>query len=385
MYERLMAAPLGDARRDVLLLGPRQVGKSTLLRSLRPDLAIDLASPATFREYASHPERLERELAAAPAATKTIFLDEVQKVPALLDAVQSIVDAKPKRFRFLLSGSSARKLRRGQANLLPGRVHVHQLHPLFARELGDEFTIDRALAHGMLPGIWSEGDAALRAADLRGYVDAYLREEVQAEAIVRNIGHYARLLDHVAAASGRILNAGSLAQDAGIRYETVRRYLEAMEDTLILIRVKAWSGSDRASLVAHPKLFLFDLGVRNALLRRPLARAHDDERGLLLEHFVAQELFGRRGTLWPEMELFHYRTKHGAEVDFILEAGRETWAVEVKAGANVARSDCSGIQSFAERARGRVRKIVVFLGTRPQRIDDVEVLPLARFLEELPS
>ncbi len=139
MYERFLAGALGSTPRSVLLLGPRQVGKSTLLAALRPDLTLNLASPTTFRDYVSRPEQLEHELDAAPATTRTVFIDEVQRVPALLDIAQVFLDRRPPRFRFLLSGSSARKLRRGHANLLPGRLHVHHLHPLLAGELGDDF------------------------------------------------------------------------------------------------------------------------------------------------------------------------------------------------------------------------------------------------------
>lgn len=227
------------------------MGKSTLLGSLEPDFRLNLTSLATFREYVARPERLEAELGAAPSTTRTVFIDEVQRIPALLDGIQAIVDAHPRRFRFLLSGSSARKLRRGHANLLPGRILLHYLHLLFARELRDDFDLDRALAHGTLPGIYADGDPESRAATLRSYVDAYLREEIQAEALVRDIGGYSRLLDLVAAASGRVVNLHALSRDAAVSYETARRYLDVLEDTLILFRIPAWRGSDRASLVAH--------------------------------------------------------------------------------------------------------------------------------------
>ena len=226
MYERRLSGVLRSSPRSVLLLGPRQVGKSTLLAALQPDLTLNLARPSTFRDFVSHPERLERELAAAPASTETVFIDEVQRVPALLDAVQVLLDQRPPRFRFLLSASSARKLRHGRANLLPGRVHVHYLHPLLAGEIGADFDLNRALAHGTLPGIYTEPDPATRAADLRAYADTYLREEVQAEALVRHVGGFARLLDLVAASSGRIVNTHALCKDAGLGYETARRYLE---------------------------------------------------------------------------------------------------------------------------------------------------------------
>jgi len=385
VYERALRARLQAGRRSVLLLGPRQVGKSTLLGSLKPDITINLASPAAFRDYVSRSERLEAELRGAGAKTRTVLIDEVQRVPALLDAVQVVLDEFPRRFRFLLSGSSARKLRRGQVNLLPGRLHVHYMHPLMAEELGDDFELERALSHGTLPGIYAETDGDTRAADLRAYVDVYLREEIQAEALVRDVGGYSRLLDLVAASSGRILNVHALSIDSGISYETTRRYLDVLEDTLVSFTVPAWRASDRAILLAHSKIFLFDLGVRNALLLRPLDRPQPDEKGLLLEHLVAYEIYRRLGTLWPEAKLFHYRTKHRVEVDFVVQVGRELWGIEVKASRNVSRKDCAALDSFAEATAGVTRRIVVFLGPRRQKLDRVEAVPLMEFLSELPS
>jgi len=346
---------------------------------------IDLSSLSAFRQYAAHPEQLESELLAAGPEIKTVFLDEIQRVPALLDAVQYIHDSNPGRFRFLLSGSSARKLRRGGANLLAGRVHVHYLHPLVAAELGEDFNLDRYLAQGSLPGIYAQRDAQTRNQTLRSYVDTYLREEIQAEALVRDVGAYSRLLDLVAASSGRVINLNSLCRDAGVSYETARRYLGVLEDTLLLFSIPAWRGSDRSSLIAHPKLMLFDNGVRNALLRRPLDAPAADERGYLLEHLVAQELHRRAGGLWPEARLFHFRTRHGAEVDLVLQVGRELWGIEVKAARNVTRRDLQGLAALADRSGKLSRRIAVFLGPRRQIVDGVEILPLDRFLEELPA
>lgn len=384
MFERLLRDRLTGHRRHVLVLGPRQVGKSTLLRSLEPDLTLDLSSPATFREYVTDPARLERELRAAAPGVRTVLVDEVQRVPTLLDALQAIIDAQPRRFRFLLSGSSARKLRRGQANLLPGRVLVHYLHPLLACELGADFDLERVLGHGTLPGVYGEPDSGLRDQMLRSYADTYLREEVQAEALVRDIGGYARLLDLVAASSGRIINLQALSRDAAVSYETARRYLEVLEDTLIAVRIPAWSGSDRASLVVHPKILMFDLGVRNALLRRPLDRPLPDERGLLLEHLVGLELYRRTVDGWPEAKLSHFRTRRGIEVDFVVDVGREQWVIEVKASRRVDRQALKGIEAFSARARRVTRKLVIFLGTRAQVLDGVEVVPVEGFLDELP-
>ncbi|MBI3847253.1 MAG: ATP-binding protein [Planctomycetes bacterium] len=385
MFERAIQRKIAASRRSFLLLGPRQVGKSTLLASLEPELTLNLADPATFRSYVTRPERLTEELRAAGRNIRTVFLDEVQRVPALLDVVQVLLDEKRDRFRFLLSGSSARKLRRGQANLLPGRIHLHHLHPLLASEIGESFHLDSALAHGTLPGIVTEADASTRAADLRAYVDVYLREEVQAEALVRDLGGYARLLDLAAASSGRVLNLNALCRDAGVSYETARRYLQVLEDTLIAFRISAWSGSDRASLVAHPRIYLFDLGVRNALLHRPLDRPLVDERGLLFEHFVAYELYRRIGTLWPDLEVFYWRTRHGAEVDFIARIGREVWAIEAKVSRAVDRAEMGTLRSIGDHVRGVKRRIVVCTAPRKRVVDGIEILPFEDFLQDLPS
>lgn len=201
----------------------------------------------------------------------------------------------------------------------------------------------------------------------------------------RDVGGYSRLLELVAASSGQILNLQKLCEAAGVKHETARRYLGVLEDTLIAFSVPAWSGSDRQSLVSHPKIFLFDLGVRNALLRRPLDHVLEDERGLLLEHLVAFEIHRRQDSLWPEARLFHYRTRHGAEVDFVLEVGRELWGIEVKASRTTGNVRAAAFDSLAKHAPRLRRRIVVFLGPRRQKLGNIEVLPLNEFLDELPT
>lgn len=183
---------------------------------------------------------------------------------------------------------------------MPGRIHVHHLHPLVAAELGEDFDLDRCLAHGTLPGIYAEPDPAVRAQTLRSYVDIYLREEIQAEALVRDVGGYARLLDLVAASSGRVINLNALSRDAAVSYETARRYLGVLEDTLVVFSVPAWRPSDRAGLIAHPRLFFFDVGVRNALLRRRSIRQSKTSAGIyssiwwLMNFSGALKVYGRR-------------------------------------------------------------------------------------------
>jgi len=233
MSPRLLAGRLAATRSSVLLLGPRQVGKSTICRGLGARLYVDLADESVFLGYAKDPARLRREVDALPGGS-LVVIDEVQRVPALLNTVQSLVDRSARRIRFVLTGSSARKLRRGGANLLPGRVILEYLEPLNVLETED-VDWDRALRLGMLPGIyWGDEEAA----EILGtYGEVYLREEIQAEAATRNLGGYARFLDTIALASGQWLNYSKLSSDIEVPKETVRRFVQLLDDTLVAHRL----------------------------------------------------------------------------------------------------------------------------------------------------
>lgn len=378
-YERVLDLPRLLAQKSFFLLGPRSTGKSHLIRAQLTGQAqvIDLLKSDNFLRLSERPGELEEMIHAG--AKGLVVIDEVQRLPILLDEVHRLIEETPTRF--LLTGSSARRLRQGRANLLAGRARQANLFPLVSAEIPD-FDLARYLTFGGLPQVYGSAEPH---EELDAYVGTYLREEIQAEALVRDIGGYARLLDLIATASGRILNLSALAQDAGIGHQTARRYLEIMEDTLLLWRIPAWSGSDRASLLGHPKILLFDLGVRNALLRRPLDRPLPDEQGLLLEHFVGLELLRRTRDAWPEAKLYHFRTRSGVEVDYVVEVNRELWGIEVKASEDVRSENLKGLRVLGDRAAGLKRKIVVFLGPRRMRQDDVEIIPLLEFLAELPS
>ena len=228
MRDRWVAERIRRSRQSILLLGPRQVGKSTLCHALAPDLYIDLADQAVFLSYSKDPGRLRRELAALPEA-RLVVIDEAQRVPTLLNTVQSLIDARPRRLRFVMTGSSARRLKRGGANLLPGRIILERLDPLCVGELRDATDVDRGMRLGMLPGIYWGDDEASEV--LGTYADVYLREEVQAEALTTNIGGYARFLDTIAAASGQWINYSKLASDAEIPKETLRRFIDEAKRT----------------------------------------------------------------------------------------------------------------------------------------------------------
>lgn len=380
-FERVCRLP---ARGSCLLLGPRQTGKSTLMRSLLPERSwsVDLLRHDVYLRYSKDPAQFRREAEAhVRGGVRTIFVDEIQRVPALLDEIHGLIEAR--RVRFLLTGSSARKLRRGASNLLAGRAATRHLHPLTLDELGDAFDLERTLRFGSLPAVVTGTDAAAREL-LASYAETYLREEIQAEALVRNLGGFARFLDLVAAESGGLVNYSALGRDAGLATRTVQEYYQVLEDTLIGIRLEPWRKSPRARLVGHPRFYLFDPGVTNALLRRLRAPLDPQWRGRLFEQWVVLECLRSLDYRAAEARCYYWRTHSGAEVDLLVERhGRLRVAAEIKAKRQVSGADLSGLRSFGEAHPG-VRRVVVAEVPEAYALGAVEVLPYRTFFERLP-
>lgn len=380
VFERTLTLP---ARGSCFVFGPRQTGKSTFIRSLLPPDAwtVDLLRHDEFLRFAKEPGRFRSEAAEhIRRGAHTIFVDEIQKVPPLLDEVHSLIEET--KIRFLLTGSSARKLKRGGANLLAGRAATRHLHPLTVAEIGEGFDLDRALRFGTLPAVVAGDDAAARDL-LAAYAETYLREEIQAEGIVRNVGGFARFLDIAAAQSGDILNTVAVASDAAVAARTVRAYYEILEDTLIGFKLEPWRKSPRARLVGHPRFYFFDTGVTNALNRRLHGEIDLPTRGRLFEQWLVTECARIVDYSFPETRLFYWRTNHGAEVDLLFERhGKLRLAVEIKSRRTVTGADLSGLRSFGEAHPGTPR-IVVATVPEAFRIDSVEVLPWRKFLAEL--
>jgi predicted AAA+ superfamily ATPase len=384
MVDRLVGGRIARGKASVLLLGARQVGKTTLCRSLAPTLAVNLADEGEYLRFAKAPDALRAELRALPRAA-LVHIDEVQRVPALLNVVQVALEEAGAP-RFLLTGSSARKLRRGGANLLPGRVVVEHLDPLTSLELGDRFELDRALRVGMLPGFFL-GDAEAEAL-LGTYAEVYLREEIRAEALTRNVGGFARFLDVVAAMSGRWLNYSKAASDAEMPKETVRRFVEILEDTLVAHRLPPYEPRRpaRRRLVQRDRILLFDVGVRNALRGRHRMPPTADELGPLFEHWLVLELIHVGRALGKGWRFSSYRTEAGAEVDLVVERARDVVGIEIKSGRTVRPQDVRGLQSLGEVAGRSLVKLIAFCGPRPQRLEGgVEVLPYRQLIDRLAS
>ncbi len=379
MFQRVLRLP---ARRSALILGPRQTGKSTFVAAALPAGAwtIDLLEHDQFLKYSKDPSLFRREVEErARRGVSVVFVDEVQKVPPLMDEIHGLIERL--KIRFVLTGSSARKLRRGGANLLAGRATTLRMHPLVVEEHGDTFDLDRALRFGALPAVIaaSDNDAQIM---LRDYTETYLREEIQAESIVRNLGGFARFLDVAAAQCGDLMDSASVARDAALAARTVREYYQILEDTLLAFRLEAWRKSVRARLVAHPRVYLFDTGVTNALNRRLTKSPDPVTRGRLFEQWLVLECWRRIDYAASEARLYFWRTNHGTEVDLLVEKhGQIVAAVEVKSSARIAGAHLTGLRSFAAE-NPEVPLFVVTPSSSPHRLQNVLVTDWRDFLRQ---
>lgn len=358
--------------RSAFLWGPRKTGKTWWLKAGFPDaLYLDLLKTDVFAEYAARPALLRERHGDRRGL---IVIDEVQMAPALLNEVHWLIENRP--LSFLLTGSSARKLRRGHANLLGGRARRHSMHPLtFAETRG--FNLEEVMVSGLLPPHFLSDDPA---ADLRAYVGDYLKEEVASEARLQNIPAFAEFLRVAALTCGELLNYTNVAREAGISAKVVRNYFQILEDTLLGFRLPPWRRARNRRLIETEKFYLFDLGVANHLARRA-PKTGTPEFGKSFEHYLLMELIAYRGYAAPDLPLAFWRTSSGQEVDFVL--GNMETAVEVKGATRVHEGDGHGLRTLLGEHKVK-RAILVALEKERRRIDHgIEVLPWTEFLDEL--
>jgi predicted AAA+ superfamily ATPase len=381
MIDRTIRRRLASGSKHILLLGPRQVGKSTLVRSLNPARVINLMDETLYLAYSKDPGRFRREMLALPKPS-LVALDEIQRVPALLNVVQSLLD-EGILHRFILTGSSARQLKRGQANLLPGRIVMEHLDPLSFWELGGQFDLEKVLRIGSLPGIYLDEKQGLDV--LSTYGQVYLREEIRAEALTQNLGAYARFLDLAAEASGQWINYSKLSSDSEIPKETIRRFFSILEDTLVAFRIPAFRPKASKRRVSQRDRFLFfDLGVRNALLGIHRSALSPTEKGRLFEQWVLLQVMAFIHANKREWKLSAYRTDAGAEVDLIIETSSGFLAIECKWGKSVSEGQTRGLRSFEEVSHKPVKKYILFTGEAPQRFSQGETaIPYPQFFHTI--
>ncbi len=357
-------------KKSHFLLGPRQTGKTTLIRhSLGGVRVYDLLDSSTFLALSQNPGRIAEELTPQD---RFVAIDEIQRLPELLNEVHRMIEERG--VRFLLTGSSARKLRRGGVNLLGGRARTKYLHPLTFSELGSQFELATAIQRGTLASIYFSDDPR---ADLNAYTGSYLQEEVVAEGVTRNVPAFSRFLRIAALCNGTIVNFTNVSNDAQVPRTTVYEYFRILEDTLVVRELPAWRKSVKRKPLASSKYYFFDVGVASALQGREL-QPRTPEFGHGFETYLMHELTSHSDYISGQ-PLSYWRSTSGFEVDFIV--GDHT-AVEVKAKENVSPQDLKSLRALAEEKKLK-RFLCVSLEKRPRRMDGVTVLPYQDFLEAL--
>lgn len=367
-----------SGRETCFLWGARQTGKSTLLRETFPNaIRHDLLLSDDYRRFTQRPEtfRLECLDALSRGAALPIIVDEIQKVPDLLDEVHWLIENA--RATFVLCGSSARKLRRNHANLLGGRAIRRELFPLVYPEIPD-FDLERALNHGLLPPHYAHDAPGER---LRAYVGDYLREEIAAEALTRNLPAFSRFLELAALSNGELVESKTIARDCGVSAPTVRSYYEILEDTLLGRFLPSFQKRPKRRVIQAPKFYLFDIGVTAALTRRGRVEIGSELFGRAFEHYIWMELCAHASYSKLLYPISFWRTASQIEVDFVL--GSHEVAIEVKSTTSANAADWKNLERFAEEYETK-RRIVVSLDPRPRFIKgNLEVLPWRDFLEQL--
>ncbi len=357
--------------KSVFLLGPRQVGKSTLIKAEFPEAQyFNLLAMEDYRDFVRYPESLRQKI---KPNTKIIIIDEVQKLPHLLDEVQLLIDDRPD-IRFILTGSSARKLKRGAANLLGGRALMFQLFPLCFAEAGADL-LSKMMVRGGLPSILN---SEIYWEELKTYVGTYLREEIQAEGLSRKIEQFSRFIDFAAYLNAEQLNYTKVGNDAGISPRTVRDYVQILIDTL-LVDVISPINTPKRKAVATEKLYFFDLGVSNFLLGKKHIEPQTPDFGKNLEHLVYLELKAYQEYMRRDEKICYWRTQNQIEVDFVV--GKNI-AIEVKGSGRIADSDLKSILMLNEELKLK-RKIVVCSETKERTVHGIDIIPYQLFFEQL--
>jgi len=357
-------------KKSHFLFGPRQTGKTFLIQnSLKGAKVYDLLDTSIFLALSQNPGRIEQEITPDD---RLVVIDEIQRLPELLNEVHRLIENRG--IHFLLTGSSARKLRRGGINLLGGRARMRSLHPLTYKELGDRFHLEKALERGLLPSIYFSDEPL---ADLEAYTGLYLQQEIVAEGVVRNIPAFSRFLKIAAFCNSKIVNFTNVSSDAQVARTTVYEYFEVLKDTLILHELPAWRKSKKRKPLASSKYYFFDVGVVAALQGRAY-RPGTPEYGEAFETYLFHELISYRDYVSGE-PLSYWRSTSGFEVDFII--GDHT-AVEIKAKANISSRDIKSLQALSEEQRLK-RYFCVSLEPRRRRVDSVVIVPYKEFLDML--
>ena len=357
--------------KSCFLFGPRQCGKSYLVReTVRDAYVFDLLSADTFGRLARNPSYIEEVC----RENRPIVIDEIQKMPSLLDEVHRLIELRG--FKFLLTGSSARKIRKGGVNLLGGRARIRNIHPFSASELGEAFELDKALNYGLLPGVWFSDDPE---EDLSGYVTLYLEQEIMQEGATRNLPAFSRFLEIAALSNGEQINYQSISSEAQIPRSTVQEYFKILKDTLLAREVPVWRKGKSRKTVETAKFYLFDTGVTRRLQRRSPIAQGSPEYGHAFESWVLHELCSYADAFRRDAEIAYWRTRTRIEVDFVVNG---EIAIEVKATRNVSGNDLKALRFISD--EGSFGKRLLVCNEPVEReVDGIAILPWRSFIDRL--
>ena len=372
MYSREQRVP----SRSFLLLGPRGTGKTAWLRTALPEaITFDLLDEGTYAELLARPTLVGERVPAKHRGW--VVIDEVQRLPALLNEVHRLIESR--RVRFALTGSSARKLRARGVNLLAGRAQTMAMHPLTAAELGGDFDLERAVTTGTLPFAWTTDDPR---GYLASYVGTYLRQEVLQEGLTRNLGAFARFLEAASFSQAQVLNVSAVARDCGVPGKTVEDYFTILEDLLLAVRLPVFSRRAKRRVVTHPKFYYFDPGVFRAVRPRGPLDGGDEVVGPALETLVLSHLRAANDYGGLGYALHYFRTARGEEVDFVLYGEHGLHAIEVKSSSRVRPEDLAGLRLFLS-DYPMAKALLFHTGSRRWHESGVEIVPVTDALPQL--
>lgn len=371
------ALHIKSLNQSFFLFGPRGTGKTSWIQANFADaLYIDLLKTQDYLLLQANPSRLE-SMVLAHAASQWIIIDEVQKIPALLDEVHRLIEKYQRCF--VLSGSSTRKLKRGGANLLAGRAILYHMHPLTATEIGDSFDLLKALQFGLLPHSYLQNNPK---DFLESYMVTYLKEEVLQEGLVRNVGSFSRFIEVASFSQGNQLNLTAIAQECGISQKIVRNYFEILEDLLIAVQIPCFTKRAQRKLVQHPKFYYFDAGVYQYIRPRGPLDIPEEIGGSAFETLFLQHLRAIIDYERSDLKIYFWRTTTQIEVDFIVYGEKGLFAFELKSTAHIRKKDFSGLKAF-KADYPIAHCYLIYAGDHAEQHDDIHVLPIRDALFQL--
>lgn len=377
MYSRLFTS---DKTNHQLILGPRGTGKTYWLKHLyNSSIYIDLLNHKTLNELRTHPENIWNYI---PEKYKgAVIIDEVQRVPGLFDIVHQYTNEEHQKIQFIMSGSSARKLKRDGVNLLAGRARVQHFYPLTALELGEDFNLKKALQYGLLPEVWTKSDPE---DFLNSYLSTYIDQEVRLEGLARNTSDFSRFLESASLSQGQVLNIENVSSDCHVPRKTVEGYFQVLEDLMIANRISVFQKKAKRELIKHKKFYFFDCGVYQTIRPRGFLDSGNEVGGNAFETLILQNLIAVNSLLKLKNEIFFWRTKKHIEVDFIIYGKNTLLAIEVKNQNRLRQGDLDGLHEF-KKDYPTARCLFIYTGREDAVYQDIELIPVQKFLFDLPK